>query len=76
LPGAGETDEGLPFVDPPFVLLSGAQDLLLGGAPYGEANHRPAVQAAQDDEARIADYVQAVAGQDVHGIVARGHTIG
>ena len=63
------------MVEPPFVFLGGAQDLLLGGAPYGEANPHPAVQAAQDDEARIADYVQAVAGLYVHGIVARGQTI-
>ncbi|MDF2701730.1 MAG: integral rane protein MviN [Rubrobacteraceae bacterium] len=48
------------------------QDLLPGRAPRGETRDLSAVQATQDDEVRITDYVQAVAGWHVHGVVAHG----
>jgi hypothetical protein len=30
----------------------------------------------QDEDARLADYVQAMMGRDVHGVVAHGHATG
>src|SRR5687767_11612908 len=56
------------------VFLGGAQYLLPGRAPHGVARDLRAVEAAQDDEARVADYVQAVAGRDEHLVVAGGHS--
>ena len=68
--------EGSTLIEHLTVSLGDAQNLLPGGAAHGEARYLRTVQAAQDYEAWLADYVQAVPRRDVHRLVARGCGIG
>jgi hypothetical protein len=55
------------------VLLGGVQNLFPGSSLHAEASELRTIPAtAQDDFARLAEYVQAMVGRDVHGIVAHG----
>jgi hypothetical protein len=68
--------EGATLIEPFTVSLGDAQNLLPGGTAHGEACHLLTVQAAQDYDAWLADYVQAVPRRDVHRLVVHGCGIG
>ena len=68
--------EGSTLIEHFTVSLGDAQNLLPGGTAHGEARHLRTVQAAQDYDAWLADYVQAVPRRDVHRLVAHGCGIG